>query len=98
MRLKFIGKARSGKKGSHNLTLWCIVRFHILLYRTIGVGFSSLCARIGGMAAPYIVVRKNILHVLQWSNPHKILGSAILQVFGKGAPARAEGRPDLEPA
>lgn len=29
-----------------------------LLYRTIGVGFSSLCARIGGMAAPYIVVRK----------------------------------------
>lgn len=23
--------------------------------RTIGVGFSSLCARIGGMAAPYIV-------------------------------------------
>lgn len=28
--------------------------------RTIGVGFSSLCARVGGMAAPYIVVRKTI--------------------------------------
>ncbi|XP_068700034.1 solute carrier family 22 member 15-like [Montipora foliosa] len=31
--------------------------------RTIGVGFSSLCARVGGMTAPYIVDATGLLWV-----------------------------------
>ena len=38
-----------------NLSLVC------LLNRTIGVGFASLCARIGGMAAPFFAVRRQFL-------------------------------------
>ena len=37
---------------------------YLILCRTIGVGFSSLCARVGGMAAPYIVVREGVILLL----------------------------------
>ena len=57
--------------------------------RTIGVGFSSLCARIGGMAAPYIVVSKQTVKNCPALGPRKKLQSwtkVLGQLFSSSPP------------